>query len=90
MYSCLETRNIGENLQAVQELDNKVDNFAGKVVKNNEIVGHFPRERSRSLWYFITRGRKIWVKLTAVDVTANTCVEEWRFPVGWCLAVRVK
>ena len=25
-----------------------------------------------------------------VDVTANSCVEEWRFLLGWCLFVRVK
>ena len=55
---------IGEKLQADQELDNEVDKFAGKVVKNNEIVGHFPRECSRILWYFIARGGKICVELT--------------------------
>ena len=33
---------IGEKRLADQELDNEVDKFAGKVVKNNEIVGHFP------------------------------------------------
>ena len=47
---------IGEKLQADQELDN--------VVKNNEIVGHFPRECSRILWYFIAHGGKICVELT--------------------------
>ena len=31
---------IGEKLQADQGLDNDVDKFAMKVVKNNEIVGH--------------------------------------------------
>ena len=42
----------GEKLQADQKLDNEVDKFAGKVVKNNEIVGHFPREYLQILWYF--------------------------------------
>ena len=37
---------IGEKFQAEQELDNEVNKFAGKVVKNNEIVSHFPREYS--------------------------------------------
>ena len=55
---------IGEKLQADQELDNEVDKFAVKVVKNNEIVGHLPREYSRILWYFIARGGKICVELT--------------------------
>ena len=34
------------------------------MVKNNDIVGHFPREYSRILWYFIVRGKKIYMELT--------------------------
>ena len=49
------TRNRQKN-QAEQELDNAVDKFAEKVVKDNETVGHLPREYSRILWYFIARG----------------------------------
>jgi len=55
---------IGDTLQADQELDNEVDKFAVKVVKNNEIVGHLPREYSQILWYFIARGGKICVEVT--------------------------
>ena len=55
---------IGEKLQADQELDNEVDKFAVKVVKNNKIVGHLPREYSQILWYFIARGGKICVDVT--------------------------
>ena len=81
---------IGEKLQADQELDNEVDKFAVKVVKNNEIVDHLPREYSRILWYFIARGGKICVEVTGRRRHTNSCVEEWRFLVGWCLVVRVK
>ena len=53
---------IGEILHAEQELDNAVDKFAVKVVKNNETVGHLLCEYSRILWYsinyFIARGGK--------------------------------
>ena len=42
-----------------QELDDVVDKFAEKVVKDNKTVGHLPREYSRILWYFIARGGKI-------------------------------
>ena len=35
---------IGEKIRAEQELDNAVDKFAEKVVKDNETVGHLPRE----------------------------------------------
>ena len=50
---------IGEKIHAEQELDNAVDKFAEKVVKDNETVGHLPRKYSRILWYFIARGGKI-------------------------------
>ena len=74
---------IGEKLQADQELDNEVDKFAVKVVKNNEIVGHVPREYSQILWYFIAHGGKICVKVTSRShVTANSFVEEWGFLVS--------
>ena len=55
---------IGQKIHAEQELDNAVDKFAEKVVKDNETVGHLPREYSRILWYFIARGRKICVEVT--------------------------
>ena len=55
---------IGKKLQVDQELDNEVGKFAGKLVKNNEIVNHFPREYSQIFWYFIARGGKIHVELT--------------------------
>ena len=54
----------GEKIHAEQELDNAVDKFAEKVVKDNETVGHLPREYSRILWYFIARGGKICVEVT--------------------------
>jgi len=49
---------IGETLHAEQELDNAVDKFAVKVVKNNETVSHLPCEYSRILWYFFAHGGK--------------------------------
>ena len=55
---------IRKKLHAEQELDNAVDKFAVKVVKNNELVGHLPREYSQILWYFIARGGKICVEVT--------------------------
>ena len=47
-----------------KELDIAVDKCAEKVVKDNETVGHLPREYSRILWYFIARGGKIRVEVT--------------------------
>ena len=54
---------IGQKFHAEQELDNAVGKFA-EVVKDNETVGHLPREYSRILWYFIARGGKIYVEVT--------------------------
>ena len=54
---------IGEKLQADQELGNEADKVAMKVVKNGEIVGHLPREYSRTLCYFIARGEKMCVEV---------------------------
>ena len=62
---------LGEIIHAEQELDNAVDKFAAKVVKNNETVGHLLCEYSRILWYLIiaSGGR-------------NCCAEEWGFLPG--------
>ena len=58
VYKVVWKTAIGEKLHTDQELDNEVDKFAGKVVKNNEIVGHFPRKYSRILWYFYRKWQK--------------------------------
>ena len=64
VYKVVWKPTIGKKLEADQELGNEADKFAVKVVKNNEIVGHLPREYSRILWYFIARGGKICVEVT--------------------------
>jgi len=72
---------IGELLHAQQELDNAVDKFAVKVVKNNETVDHLLCEYSRILTYLIARGGKNCKQL---------CGGIWGFLVGWCSVVRLK
>jgi len=42
---------IGETLHAERKLDDAVDKFAVKVVKNNETVGHLLCEYLQILWY---------------------------------------
>ena len=51
---------IAEKIHAEQGLDNAVDKFAQKVVKDNETVGHLPCKYS----YFIARCGKICVEVT--------------------------
>ena len=72
---------IGEILHAEQELDNAVNKFAVKVVKNNETVGHLLCEYSQILSSLIARGGKNCKQL---------CREMGGFLVGWCSVVRLK
>jgi len=55
---------IGETLLAEQKLDNAVDKFAVKVVKNNETGGHLLCEYLQILSYFIARGGKICLEVS--------------------------
>ena len=55
---------MGYKLHAEQEPDNSVNEFVMKVVKNNETVGHLPREYLQILLYFIACGGKIRVAVT--------------------------
>ena len=64
VYKVVWKPTTGEKLRADQELGNEADKFAVKVVKTNEIVAHLPRKYSRTLWYFIARGRKICAEVT--------------------------
>ena len=64
VYKVVWKPTVGEKLQADQEFGNEADKFAVKVVKNNEIFGHLPREYSQTLWYFIACGGKICVEVT--------------------------
>ena len=74
---------IGEILHAEQELDNAVDKFAVKVVKNNKTDGHLLCEYSRILWYLIiARGRKNCKQLCGGMGIPCT--------VGWCSVVRLE
>jgi len=52
---------MGEILHAEQELDNAVDKFAVRVVKNSEKVSHLPCEYSQILWYFNAHSGKMWL-----------------------------
>ena len=64
VYEVVWKPTIGEKLQADQEVGNEAGKFAMKVVKNNKIVGHLPREYSQTLRNFIARGAKLCVEVT--------------------------
>ena len=54
---------IGKILHPQQELDNEVDKFAVKVVKNNKQLTIYLCEYLRILTYLIARGGKNWKQL---------------------------
>jgi len=54
----------GENLNAEQDINNLMDKFAVKVMKNNKMVGHLPHEYSGISWYFLAHGGKIGVEVS--------------------------
>ena len=53
VYKVVWKPTIGKKLQADQELCNKANKYAMKVVKNNEIVSHLPHEYLQTSWYKI-------------------------------------
>lgn len=55
---------IGENLVARQEDGNQIDKFAVAIYRENEIVGHVPREISKIVWHFIKHGGAVNITVT--------------------------
>ena len=52
-----------EKLVAKREFNNPMDKHAVKVVKDDETVGHLPREFSQIAWYFLARSGEISVEV---------------------------
>ena len=63
VYKDLWKPSIGEKLVARREFNNPMDKHAVKVVKDDETVGHLPREFSRIAWYFLARSGEISVEV---------------------------
>ena len=63
VYKRMWTPLIGELLQTVAEAGNGHDRFAVAVEKDDDVVGHVPREISKVAWFFIQHGREVtWQK----------------------------
>ena len=64
IYKSLWTPFIGETLELkCEEPENVHDRYSVCVMKNGDfIVGHVPRELSKTVWYFLKRGVKVIVK----------------------------
>ena len=63
VYKDVWKPSIGEKLVAKREFNNPMDKHAVKVVKDDETVGHLPREFSRIAWCFLARSGEISVEV---------------------------
>ena len=59
IYKRTWTPLIGEVLQTATERRNEHDRFAVAVTKDDNTVGHIPREISKVAWYFLQHGGEI-------------------------------
>ena len=56
VYKAVWSPFIGESLNTIMELDNVHDKYAVKVLKNQAVVGHVPREISRYCSFVLNSG----------------------------------
>ncbi len=42
---------VGEKLQLIKDNGNRHDRYAVNIIKNEEAVGHIPKEISKSVWF---------------------------------------
>ena len=59
------TPHVGEILHTRKEAVNHHDRFAVAVLKEDRIVGHIPREVSKTAWYFLEHGGEIRCEITS-------------------------
>ena len=64
VYKTIWEPRVGEQLVLEREDSNSCDRYAVSVMKYGTIVGHVPRELSRTYWYFIRRGGTISCEVT--------------------------
>ena len=65
MYLRVWTPRVGEILSTRKETGNHHDRFAVAVLKDDRIVGHIPREVSKTAWYFLEHGGEIRCEITS-------------------------
>ena len=64
VYQAVWSPVLGEELATQQEHDNPEDRYAVSVLKSGTVVGHIPREISKTCWSFIARNGEIKCKVT--------------------------
>ena len=64
VYHDIWTPVIGEKLSTQQEHGNPEDLYAVAIMKSGTIIGHIPREISKTCFFFINRDGEIMCKIT--------------------------
>lgn len=71
VYGAVWTPVLNEELTTAQEPSNPEDKYAVSIVKNDTVVGHIPRELSKTCWYFIQRDGEILCTVTGNRQRSN-------------------
>lgn len=53
-----------EKLQTKQEFGNVMDRYAVALLKDDVVVGHVPREMSKTVWNFLKHGGSLYCEVT--------------------------
>ena len=78
---------VGEELSTLQEPGNPEDSFAVAVTKGGIVVGHLPREISKTCFYFINHGGDISCKV--IGNRQRSIMLEGGLE-SWCVLYRFK
>ena len=71
VYKSVWTPLLGERLLVRPETGNNHDKYTVSVVKHGGIVGHLPRELSRTVWHFILHGGQVTCEVTGKRKLGN-------------------
>ena len=64
IYKAIWSPELEERLDVSKDHGNPYDRFAVSVIREGQIVGHTPREISRILWSFISKGGSVVCEVT--------------------------
>ena len=66
IYKCVWTPFVSERLELIcEEPENVHDRYSVSITKDESVVGHVPRELSKTVWYFLRREGTGYCEVTA-------------------------
>ena len=73
---------LGEELSTQQEPGNPEDRYAVAVMRSGSIVGHIPREISKTCFHFISHDGEIGCKITGTRRGLYYWKVDWKYLVS--------